>query len=103
MGISSAVRLEWGARISAELNGFLCSGHVLALSCRVRSAPADRDCDRRRASGGVARGHHRGAPLEYRAWRPGENLVSEIWDIPIPAKRKIVKPVMVLAPLGGQP
>jgi 5-formyltetrahydrofolate cyclo-ligase len=40
-------------------------------------------------------------PLEYRAWTPGENLVAGVWDIPIPEKREIVTPSMVLAPLVG--
>jgi 5-formyltetrahydrofolate cyclo-ligase len=40
-------------------------------------------------------------PLEYRAWAPGETLVAGVWDIPIPEKREIVLPSMVLAPLVG--
>ena len=40
-------------------------------------------------------------PLEYRAWAPGESLVAGIWDIPIPQKREIVTPSVVLAPLVG--
>jgi 5-formyltetrahydrofolate cyclo-ligase len=40
-------------------------------------------------------------PLEYFAWAPGENLVAGVWDIPIPEKRQIVTPSMVLAPLVG--
>jgi 5-formyltetrahydrofolate cyclo-ligase len=40
-------------------------------------------------------------PLEYRAWRPGEPLVDGVWNIPVPAKRDIVVPAIVLAPLVG--
>ena len=40
-------------------------------------------------------------PLEYRAWRPGEALVDGVWNIPVPAKRDIVVPAIVLAPLVG--
>jgi 5-formyltetrahydrofolate cyclo-ligase len=40
-------------------------------------------------------------PLEYRAWKPGEALVSGVWDIPIPERRDLVTPSMVLAPLVG--
>lgn len=40
-------------------------------------------------------------PLEYRAWRPGESLVDGVWNIPVPEKREIVTPAMVLAPLVG--
>ena len=40
-------------------------------------------------------------PLEYRSWRPGEPLVDGVWNIPIPEKREIVVPEIVLAPLVG--
>jgi len=40
-------------------------------------------------------------PLEYRTWRPGEALVDGVWNIPVPEKREIVTPAIVLAPLVG--
>jgi len=40
-------------------------------------------------------------PLEYRAWAPGEALVDGVWNIPVPEKREIVTPGLVLAPLVG--
>lgn len=40
-------------------------------------------------------------PLEYRTWRPGETLVDGVWNIPVPEKRDIVVPTLVLAPLVG--
>jgi 5-formyltetrahydrofolate cyclo-ligase len=40
-------------------------------------------------------------PLEYRAWQPGEPLVDGVWNIPVPEKREIVVPAIVLAPLVG--
>src|SRR3954447_1555937 len=40
-------------------------------------------------------------PLEYRAWRPGEALVDGVWNIPVPEKRELVTPRVVLAPLVG--
>src|SRR4051812_16007880 len=40
-------------------------------------------------------------PLEYRAWRPGETLVDGVWNIPVPEKRDVVTPAIVLAPLVG--
>lgn len=43
----------------------------------------------------------RKGPLEYRAWRPGEALVDGVWNIPVPEKRDIVVPGIVLAPLVG--
>jgi 5-formyltetrahydrofolate cyclo-ligase len=43
----------------------------------------------------------RKGPLEYRAWRPGEKLVDGVWHIPVPERREVVVPAMVLAPLVG--
>jgi 5-formyltetrahydrofolate cyclo-ligase len=40
-------------------------------------------------------------PLEYRLWRPGETLVDGVWNIPVPEKREIVTPAIVLAPVVG--
>jgi len=40
-------------------------------------------------------------PLEYRAWRPGEPLVDGVWNIPVPERREIVVPAIVLAPVVG--
>ena len=40
-------------------------------------------------------------PLEYRTWRPGEPLVDGVWGIPIPARRDLTTPSIVLAPLVG--
>jgi 5-formyltetrahydrofolate cyclo-ligase len=40
-------------------------------------------------------------PLEYRAWRPGETLVDGVWNIPVPEKRELVVPAIVLAPVVG--
>lgn len=43
----------------------------------------------------------RRGPLEYRVWSPGDPLVAGVWDIPIPERREVVLPSMVLAPLVG--
>ena len=40
-------------------------------------------------------------PLEYRMWRPGDKLVDGVWNIPVPEKREIVVPALVLAPVVG--
>ena len=50
---------------------------------------------------GRSLGRKKRGPLEYRRWRPGENLINTVWDIPIPEKREIVTPALVLAPLVG--
>ena len=40
-------------------------------------------------------------PLEYRAWQPGESRTDGVWNIPVPARRAIVVPAIVLAPVVG--
>jgi 5-formyltetrahydrofolate cyclo-ligase len=44
---------------------------------------------------------NKNGPLEYRAWRPGEPLADGVWNIPVPEKREVVVPAIVLAPLVG--
>ena len=41
------------------------------------------------------------APLEYRRWTQGEPLERGAWDIPVPARRDVVMPDLMLAPLVG--
>jgi len=104
LAMSPAMRRDCCVRITAELETFLSERpgalgvfwpfqaefdprpliETLTAAGRVVALPAVID---------------RHGPLEYRAWRPGENLVSGVWDIPISEKRKTIMPAMVLAPL----
>jgi 5-formyltetrahydrofolate cyclo-ligase len=43
----------------------------------------------------------KGAPLEFRAWRPGARLERGFWNIPVPAERRLVRPTVLLVPLVG--
>jgi 5-formyltetrahydrofolate cyclo-ligase len=43
----------------------------------------------------------RSAPLEFRAWRPGDRLERGFWNIPVPAERRVVQPTVLLVPLVG--
>jgi 5-formyltetrahydrofolate cyclo-ligase len=43
----------------------------------------------------------KGAPLEFRAWRPGDRLERGFWNIPVPAERRVVRPTVLLVPLVG--
>lgn len=40
-------------------------------------------------------------PLEFRDYIPGEKLVPGIWKIPVPKRRNIVKPDVLIVPLVG--
>ena len=41
------------------------------------------------------------APLEYWRWTPGEAMQSGFWNIPVPARRDVLSPDLMLAPLVG--
>ena len=41
------------------------------------------------------------APLEYWRWRPGEPMHPGVWNIPVPARRDVVVPDLILVPLVG--
>ncbi len=41
------------------------------------------------------------APLEYWRWNQGDQLARGIWNIPIPERRDVVSPDLMLAPLVG--
>ena len=40
-------------------------------------------------------------PLEFRFWKPGTLMTPGVYDIPVPAERKVVKPDVLLVPLVG--
>ena len=40
-------------------------------------------------------------PLEFWSWRTGERLRPGVWDIPVPTRRKLVRPDVLLVPLLG--
>ena len=106
MGIPSAARRAWGALITAELTAFLTEPHdELGVFWPFRAEFDPRPLIETLAADGRVVASlaviDRHGPLEYRAWRPDEDLVSGVWDIPVPAKREIIAPAMVLAPLVG--
>lgn len=43
----------------------------------------------------------RGQPLEYWHWTPGDPTQSGVWDIQVPARREVVTPDLMIAPLLG--
>ena len=43
----------------------------------------------------------RGQPLEYWDWTPGDAMRSGVWGIPVPARREVVTPDLMIAPLVG--
>jgi len=99
-------RRGWADRIEAELRGLLAERPgILGVYWPFRAEFDPRPL----IDWAVAAGRmvalpvvvDKKGPLEYRAWRPGEPLVDGVWNIPVPEKRDIVTPAIVLAPLVG--
>jgi 5-formyltetrahydrofolate cyclo-ligase len=99
-------RRGWGDRIEAELRGLLAERPgILGVYWPFRAEFDPRPL----IDWAVAAGRRvalpvvvdKKGPLEYRAWRPGEPLADGVWNIPVPEKRDIVTPAIVLAPLVG--
>jgi 5-formyltetrahydrofolate cyclo-ligase len=106
MALSPAMRREAGGRITAALREIIgARPGILGIYWPFRA-----EFDPRPLVDALAAASRKVAlpvvidkkgPLEYRAWAPGEPLAAGVWDIPIPEKREIVVPSMVLAPVVG--
>jgi 5-formyltetrahydrofolate cyclo-ligase len=99
-------RRRWGERIAAELRALLAERPgTLGVYWPFRAEFDPRPlidwvvAEGRRVALPVV--VDKRGPLEYRAWRPGERLVDGVWKIPVPEKRDIVTPAIILAPLVG--
>jgi 5,10-methenyltetrahydrofolate synthetase len=99
-------RRRWGAQIEAQLRALLAERPgILGVYWPFRAEFDPRPL----IEGAAAEGRtvalpvvvDKKGPLEYRAWRPGEPLVDGVWNIPVPEKREIVTPAIVLSPLVG--
>jgi 5-formyltetrahydrofolate cyclo-ligase len=104
--LPAAERRGWADRIEAELRGLLAERPgILGVYWPFRAEFDPRPL----IDWAVAAGRKvalpvvvdKKGPLEYRAWRPGEPLADGVWNIPVPEKRDIVTPAVVLAPLVG--
>ena len=105
-GLPAAQRHHWSAQIDAALRGILAKRPgILGVYWPFRAEFDPRPL----VDWALAAGRRvalpvvvdKKGPLEYRAWRPGDQLVDGVWNIPIPEKRDIVTPALVLAPLVG--
>ncbi len=43
----------------------------------------------------------KGAPVEFRSWRPGAPMGRDLWKIPVPRERALLRPDALLVPLVG--
>src|SRR5947208_5625063 len=105
-GLPVAERRRWGEQIDAALRALLAERPgILGVYWPFRAEFDPRPL----IDWAVAAGRtvalpvvvDKKGPLEYRTWRPGEPLADGVWNIPVPEKRDIVTPAIVLAPLVG--
>jgi 5-formyltetrahydrofolate cyclo-ligase len=104
--VPAAERRQWGGSIEAALRNLLAERPgILGVYWPFRAEFDPRPL----IDWAVATGRtvalpvvvDKKGPLEYRTWRPGEPLADGVWNIPVPEKREIVTPTIVLAPLVG--
>ncbi len=106
MALPPAERRAMGERIAASLQSIVAARPgILGIYWPFRAEFDPRPLVDRLAAAGrqvaLPVVIDRKGPLEYRAWAPGEALAAGVWDIPIPEKREVVLPSMVLAPVVG--
>ncbi len=106
MEVTAATRRQWGERIAASLQTVIAeTPGTLGVYWPFRAEFDPRYVIDWAIAGG--RGValpvvvDKKGPLEYHAWRPGEPLVDGVWNIPVPEKRDLVLPSVVLAPVVG--
>lgn len=106
MGIPPSVRRDAGEHIAQALQTIIAERQgILGIYWPFRAEFDPRPLVDRLAAAGrevaLPVVVDKKGPLEYRAWAPGEPLTAGVWDIPIPEKREVVIPSLVLAPLVG--
>lgn len=107
LAMPAVERHRLARRIGAALDELLAdvAGLIVAGYWPIRGEP-----DLRRWIESVrARGAHcalpvvvaGNAPLEFRAWRPGDRLARGVWNIPVPADGLPVAPQVLIVPVLG--
>jgi 5-formyltetrahydrofolate cyclo-ligase len=97
----------WGAaveRYAREILGRMkpqTIGFYLPFKHEIDARPLIRDLLEQGWTAGLPVVVDRRGPLEFRAWRPGALMTPGVYDIPVPAERKIVRPSVLLVPLVG--
>src|SRR5215212_9623715 len=96
-----------GEAISAHLSGVLslrswrCVGLYWPFRGEYDAKPVAETIRARGAQLALPEVAAKAAPLVFRAWQPGDQLVSGVWNIPVPANGAAVLPDLLLVPLVG--
>jgi 5,10-methenyltetrahydrofolate synthetase len=106
VAIPDTMRHDWTQRIIAHLEPIVgaIDGPV-SFYWPFRGEPNLRPLMRRMAAAGKAVAlpvvAEKRQPLEFRPWTPGCEMMSGVWNIPIPTTRERVTPRLLLAPVVG--
>lgn len=76
-------------------------GFYWPFKAEIDLRPLVRDCIAAGASAALPVVTAKAQPMEFWAWRPRAKLGRGIWNIPIPAERRVVQPTALLVPLVG--
>jgi len=107
LAIPAAGRTFMGEAIAGLLEGELgdVAGRTISFYWPFRGEPDLRPLMERLSQKGAISALpvvvEKGRPLEFRSWRQGEALERGIWNIPVPAQRRVVTPDIAVAPVVG--
>ena len=107
LDLSADLRAAHAARIAEQLDAAIgdVTGKVVAIYWPFRGEPDLRSWAQRviERGGTVALPVvvQKGAPLVFRAWKPGDKLEKGVWNIPIPAEDRQVMSDIVISPVVG--
>jgi len=107
MALNPALRRQYGAAIEAALLALFAGleGETLGLYFPFKAEFDARALgEQLRAKGwriALPAVVEKRGPLEYRLWQPGMAMEIGVYDIPVPERREVAKPEVVLAPLVG--
>jgi 5,10-methenyltetrahydrofolate synthetase len=105
--ISPELRTQWDASIDAQLIAWWTAHPVQTLGVywAMRGEPDLRDAYAELTMRGVQLALPvvigDSVPLEFAAWKPGDDLVKDSFGVSVPAVRRMVRPDAVLAPCVG--
>ena len=107
LALPSAARADCARKIAERLDVLIGdpAGRIVSAYWPIRGEPDLRlwldELHRRGAQTALPVVVAKAAPLVFQLWRRGDSLARGVWNIPVPAKGKEVRPDIALAPLVG--
>jgi 5-formyltetrahydrofolate cyclo-ligase len=107
MAVPAATRRAWGAVIEQAIAELIASSkrQTIGFYWPFKAEFDPRPLVRRLISDGLRAALpaviEKKAPMEFRLWTPESEMEDGIWNIPVPKRRDVVVPDLVLAPVVG--